>query len=85
MEHYEHNLESFNYLDIDEKVNIAKGKATKVESIEDEEERIDLYSYCDFFIELVFRKELRITKEVRGIDALEYAEKYIELEDLNSY
>ncbi|WP_235297491.1 hypothetical protein [Portibacter marinus] len=85
MEHYEHDLESFNILDMDEQLNIAKHKASKVESIESEEVRIDLYSYCDFFIELVFRKELRIIKAIRGIDAMEYAEKYIELEDLNSY
>jgi len=85
MEHYEHDLESFNILNMDEQVNIAKAKASKVESIEDEDIRIDLYSYCDFFIELTFRKELRIIKNVRGIDAMEYAEKYIELEDLNSY
>lgn len=85
MEHYEHDLESFNILNMDEQVNIAKAKASKVESIEDEDVRIDLYSYCDFFIELTFRKELRIIKDIRGIDAMEYAEKYIELEDLNSY
>ena len=85
MEHYEHDLESFNILTMDEQVNIAKHKATKVESIEDEDTRIDLFSYCDFFIELVFRKELRIIKDIRGIDAMEYAEKYIELEDLNNY
>ena len=85
MKNYEHDLESFNILNMDEQVNIAKGKASKVESIEDEDVRIDLYSYCDFFIELTFRKELRIIKNIRGIDALEYAEKYIELEDLNSY
>ncbi|GLR18534.1 hypothetical protein [Portibacter lacus] len=85
MEHYEHDLESFNTLSMDEQVNIAKAKASKVESIEDEDVRIDLYSYCDFFIELTFRKELRIIKDIKGIDAMEYAEKYIELEDLNSY
>lgn len=85
MELYEHDLDSFNILSIDEQVNIAKAKATKVESIEDEDTRIDLYSYCDFFIEIVFRKELRIIKSSRGIDAMEYAEKYIQLEDLNSY
>jgi hypothetical protein len=85
MEHYEHDLDSFNILGMDEQVNIAKSKAHKVEVIEDEDIRIDLYSYCDFFIELKFRKELRIIKAIRGIDAMEYAEKYIELEDLNSY
>jgi len=85
MQHYEHDLQSFNILNMDEQVNIAKGKASKVESIDEEEVRIDLYSYCDFFIELIFRKELRIIKEIRGIDAMEYAEKYIELEDLNNY
>ena len=85
MEHYEHDLESFNILNMDEQVNIAKAKASKVESIEDDDVRIDLYSYCDFFIELTFRKELRIIKDIKGIDAMEYAEKYIELEDLNSY
>lgn len=85
MEHYDHDLESFNILNMDEQVNIAKNKGHKVEVVEDDDERIDLYSYCDFFIEIVFRKELRIIKGVRGIDAMECAEKYIELEDLNSY
>ena len=85
MDFPDHDIESFNTLGMDEQMNIAKHKATLVEHVEEEYERIELYNYHDFFIEIVFRKELRITKSIRAIDTSEYAEKYIELEDMGDY
>ncbi len=81
----EHNMDSFNQLSIDEQLRIARKVAEKTESVESEDYRIDLFSYKDFFIELTFRKELNIIKSIKAIDALEYADKYIELEDMQDY
>ena len=85
MSNYEYNIESFNELGRDEQLRIARKQAEKSETIDEDDYRVELYSYCDFFIEVVFRKELRIIKSIKGIDALEYADKYIELEDFDNY
>lgn len=82
MEYYEHDIVSFNVLGMDEMMEISKSKGTKIETIDEDEYRIDLYSYCDFFIEIIFRKELKIIKSIQGISPSDYADKYIELEDL---
>lgn len=85
MDNQDHDILSFNNLNVDSKLEIAKNAARKIESIDSEESRIDLYNINDFFIEVVYRKELKIIKSVQGIDASEYAEKYIELEDMKDY
>jgi hypothetical protein len=85
MSENEHNIESFNALGRDEQLRIARIIAEKSETIDKDDYRIDLYSYCDFFLEVTFRKELNIIKSIKGIDALEYADKYIELEDFDNY
>lgn len=85
MNQFEHDLESYNQLGMDEQMRIIRKVASKTESLEDENNRIDLYSYCDFFIELTFRKELNIIKKIQAISALDYADKYIELEDMKDF
>ncbi len=85
MNDFEHDVDSFNALGMDEQLRIARKVAEKTDSIETTEYRIDLFSYCDFFIELTFRKELRIIKSIEGISALDYADKYIELEDMKDF
>ena len=85
MNEFEHDLDSFNLLGTDEQMRIVRKVADKTETLENESNKIDLYSYCDFFIELTFRKELNIIKSIKGISALDYADKYIELEDMKDF
>ena len=85
MNEFEHDLDSFNLLGMDEQMRIVRKVADKTETLENENNKIDLYSYCDFFIELTFRKELNIIKSIKGISALDYADKYIELEDMKDF
>lgn len=85
MKDFEHDIDSFNELGLDEQLHIARKKARKVETVEDELYTIDLYTYFDFFIEVIFRKELNFIKSIKGIDCEEYADKYIELEDMEEF
>ena len=85
MKNFEHDIYSFNELGLDEQLHIARKKADLLETVEDDIYKIDLYSYFDFFIEVVYRKELNIIKGIKGIDADEYADKYIELEDMEEF
>ena len=83
MDDSHYTLESFNVLGMDMQLRLARKKAKKLEFIELENRNIELYALNDFYIELIFRKELKIIKSIKAIDIHEYADKYIQLEDMN--
>ena len=85
MDEHIYDIDRFNAMGRDEQLRVARKFSDKTDSFEDENNRIDLYCHSDFFIEVIYRKELNFIKSIRGIDALEYADLYIELENMDDY
>ena len=75
------SFDAFNEASLDERQLAIEENGEFVLKQEFDDQMVRLYTYNGFFIECIYSNTLDILKDIKGIDMLAAAEKYISLED----